>query len=81
MHTDKAGKKGFMTLALSSQVSFGALKVSIVVGTLLVFINHGDKLISMSFVYADILKILLTYLVPYCVSTWSAVRAIQSQEK
>ena len=69
-----------MTLALSSQVLFSSLKVSVIVGTLLVLINHGDKLISMSFLSADILKILLTYLVPYGVSTWSAVKAIQAHE-
>ena len=77
---NQANKKGFMTLALSSQVLFSALKVSVIVGTLLVLINHGDKLISMSFLSADILKILLTYLVPYGVSTWSAVKAIQAHE-
>lgn len=76
----QANKKGFMTLALSSQVLFSSLKVSVVVGSLLVLINHGDKLILMSFSYGDILKILLTYLIPYGVSTWSAVKAIQAHE-
>lgn len=77
---NQANKKGFMTLALSSQVLFSSLKVSVVVGSLLVLINHGDKLILMSFRHGDILKILLTYLVPYGVSTWSAVKAIQVHE-
>ena len=77
---NRANNKGFMTLALSKQVLISSLKVSVVVGTLLLLINHGDKLISMSFTYADILKVLLTYLVPYCVSTWSAVKAIQDRE-
>ena len=76
----QANKKGFMTLALSSQVLFSSLKVSVVVGSLLVLINHGDKLILTSFSYGDILKILLTYSIPYGVSTWSAVKAIQAHE-
>jgi len=74
----KETEHDFLTLALSAPVFYSALKVSLLVGTVLALINHGDKLASMSFSYADLLKIALTYLVPYCVSTWSAVKGIKS---
>lgn len=69
---------GFLSLALSKDVVSRALKVSLLVGTVLAFINHGDKILSISLMEQDILKISLTYLVPYCVSTWSAVHALRA---
>jgi hypothetical protein len=70
---------GFLPLASSAQVVRPAIKVAIVVGTVLVLINHGDAVLKMSLTTSQFLKILLTYLVPYCVSTYSAVKAIQGQ--
>lgn len=46
-----------------------AAKVSAIVGTLLVFINQGD-LITMGML-PPIWKIVLTYMVPYSVSSYS----------
>jgi len=48
-------------------------KMAIFVGTLLMLINHGDKLWLGQLTLVDWLKIGLTYLVPYAVSTWSCV--------
>ena len=48
------------------------------VGTLLALINHGDSILSMSMGGEDMVKVALTYLVPYGVSTWSAVGAIKA---
>ena len=66
----------FIELALSPKVLPRALKVAAVVGTLLLIINYGDKIISQSLGMTDFAKIGLTYLVPYGVSTWSAVQAL-----
>lgn len=71
-------KQHFFTLAFSKQVMPKAFKVALFVGTMLAFINHSDKIFALSFSNQDLLKILLTYLVPYGVSTWSAVEAIRS---
>ncbi|MDC2891249.1 nitrate/nitrite transporter NrtS [Psychrosphaera algicola] len=62
-------------------MAYSALKVSILVGTLLALINHGGALLEMNMSADRIIQILLTYLVPYCVSTFSAVKAIQQYEK
>jgi hypothetical protein len=69
---------GFFSLAFSSPVAGRAVKVAAIVGTLLAFINHGGEILTASVDYQGLLQIALTYLVPYCVSTWSAVRAIQA---
>lgn len=68
---------GFLALAFSAQVVGPAVRIAIVVGTILVLINHGDAVFQMTLTANQLLKILLTYLVPYCVSTYSSVKAIQ----
>lgn len=54
-----------------------AVKISILVGTILALINQGDAILQMSLSKQNVAQIGLTYLVPYCVSTYSSVRAIQ----
>ena len=70
-------EQGFLRIAFSRQVFPRALRVALIVGTILAFINHGDKLISFSLVSMDVLKVVLTYFVPYSVSTWSSVKAMR----
>lgn len=47
-----------------------AAVTALVVGTLLTAINHGDTILAGQ--SPPLLKILLTYCVPYCVTTWGA---------
>lgn len=68
----------FISLAFSKQVVTRAIKVALIVGTLLALINHGERLFAMSLTGQDYFKVILTYFVPYAVSTWSAVSAIRS---
>jgi hypothetical protein len=75
---DNQAVNGFLALAASGQVVRTASKLSLVVGTVLALINHGPGIVEVSLSYGNILQIALTYLVPYCVSTYSSVRAIQA---
>ena len=52
-----------------------AVYVALVVGTILTAINQGDVLLAGEVTSLVIAKILLTYLVPYSVSTFSALSA------
>lgn len=70
----------FVRTAFSKSVYPRALRVALVVGTLLMLINYGDRMFPPDLARRDILKIVLTFLVPYGVSTWSAVRAIEEQK-
>jgi len=71
----------FVDLAMKPSIMVAALKISLIVGTLLALINHGSALSHMALDSDRILQIILTYFVPYCVSTYSAVKAIQDREK
>ena len=57
--------------AFSEGVPQRSLWVALIVGTILNLINQGDRLLSGQ--HLDFMKIALTYLVPYFVSTYGAV--------
>ena len=71
----------FLDLALSKTVAIPALKISLLVGTVLALINHGSSFLEMDLGAERLTQIALTYLVPYCVSTYSSVRAIQAHAR
>jgi ABC-type multidrug transport system permease subunit len=52
-----------------------AIKVAIVVGSMLNIINSYDVLCERSFTYRNILRIILTYITPFCVSLYSSIKA------
>jgi hypothetical protein len=64
-----------MTASKNRALHIRAIKVAIVVGTILGAINYADKLILGTMVPTDWVKLGLTYLVPYCVSLYSALAA------
>jgi hypothetical protein len=76
--SDELSAEGFFSLAFSRQVLPRATRVAFIVGTILAFINHGEKILAVSLSAQDLFKILLTYLVPYGVSIWSAVRTMEA---
>ena len=70
---------GFLRLALQRAVVRRALAYAVVVGALLIAINHGDALLAGEISMGRVLKMALTALVPYYVSTASSVSAIRDQ--
>jgi len=52
-----------------------ALRIALVVGTILFAINHLDAVLAGELTFVLAAKVALTYLVPYCVSTYSALQA------
>mgnify|MGYP001818689347 CR=1 FL=1 len=74
----QAAPTTFVALALSGPVFKRALKIALIVGTLLALINHGERILTSSLTPENLLQIFLTYLVPYSVSTYSSVRSIQA---
>jgi len=65
-------KVAFWSVAFERRTVIRALQVSAFVGTLLTIINQGDLLIKGAWESVNLLKVLLTYCVPYCVSTYSS---------
>jgi len=68
-------------LALRPDVVRRSRKVALLVGTILVGINYGDRMLSGEIGAVDGLKIVLTYCVPYCVSTYAAVSSLLAVAK
>jgi hypothetical protein len=69
----------FISLALRPDVVRRALLYAVVVGGILILINHGDRLVAGEVDARRVLKMLLTPLVPYGVSTLSSVGALRSR--
>ena len=69
-------KEWFRIAALVS-VRRRALRVAAVVGTVLLAINHGDAILHGDVPPVRLLRMVLTLIVPYLVSTFSSVGAIR----
>ena len=65
--------------ALRPPILNRSVKIAVVVGTLLNLINQGDRL----FGAGDInwIKLVLTFLVPFCVATFGAWAALRDGDK
>ena len=70
--------KSWFELATSVPVVRRAAVYAIVVGAVLISINHGDAILRGDFDQARFVKALLTVCVPYVVSTLSSVQALRS---
>ena len=71
----------WFSLCLSKPVVRRALYSALIVGTILIAINHGDALIRGENDPTPVFKIILTILVPYLVSTVSSVLTIIDSQK
>jgi hypothetical protein len=70
----------FWAIAIRRDVLVRALKTAALVGLVLIAINHGDALLAGAVDATRVAKMMLTILVPYSVSTYASVRAIQGIE-
>lgn len=61
------------------RIAFAALKVSLVVGTVLNLINNGEQLWLHHSL--NLWQCALNFLVPYCVSSYSAARNEAQRER
>ena len=69
----------FLELAFGDGTPKKAFLTALVVGTILIIINHGDILLRGE--YPPLVKVVLTYCVPYCVTTWGAITGKRAQRK
>jgi len=66
----------WLRLATRQDVIMRSLRVAVLVGTILVLINYLDHMMGPALGQVDLLKMGLTYLVPYCVSTYASVQSL-----
>lgn len=62
------------------QILKTSIKTAFVVGTILGLINHFDSILRLSLNFTEILQVLITFLVPFCVATYSAAKHAQHLE-
>lgn len=71
----------WLNIALEPTIVRRAIKYAIVVGTVLIAINHGDAILRGNLTVDRLFKMALTVVVPYCVSTASSVGVIQQMRR
>ena len=64
--------KVYCNVAISIPIVRKSLNISLIIGTTLNLINQGDIIVAHNFMDLNLGKILLTYSVPYLVTTYTA---------
>jgi hypothetical protein len=75
--SQQSGFARIIRLCLSGGIPRRSLIVAVIVGTILNLINQSDGLLGRAPI--DWTRLILTYMVPYCVSTYGAVSALLSR--
>ncbi|MGI9286695.1 MAG: nitrate/nitrite transporter NrtS [Pseudomonadales bacterium] len=78
MADTKTRSESWLATAARPDIVKRSLRVGLLVGTLLALINHGDRLLHGDIDAVAMVKILLTYLVPFAVSTWASVQTARA---
>lgn len=74
-------RAGWLFEARQPEIVRRALRVAAVVGTLLVALNYTDRFLAGTVAPLDWLKMGLTYVVPYGVSTFTAVGMRRKEDR
>ncbi len=77
--TNGLSNESFVSLLIKPVTMKRALKVAAVVGTILIAINQGDLLLAGE--WPPIWKIILTYFVPFSVSSYSTAALLADMAK
>ena len=77
LREDIASPPSLTQMILGDGTPKKAIYTALVVGTLLTAINHGDMILSGQ--APAMWKVILTYCVPYCVTTWGAITGKRAQ--
>ncbi|MBI4732376.1 MAG: nitrate/nitrite transporter NrtS [Chloroflexi bacterium] len=73
--------KEWLSLCFTKSIIRRAVLTSLVVGAILIAINHGSAILAGEVDADRLLKIALTALVPYLVSTLSSVSALMDNRR
>ena len=73
--------KEWFHLATQSSIMKRALKYAVIVGSILITINHGHAILRHEVTHERLLQMALTVCVPYTVSTLSSVGALLHHRK
>jgi Ca2+/Na+ antiporter len=81
-HTKKrVNKRSIISYCLERATLLFAIKLALVVGTILALINHGQVIISGHLTFDQLLPMLITYCVPFSVSMYSQVQGKRERDR
>jgi len=73
--------RDWFILAVTPSVVKRSLKYAVIVGLLLILINHSDAILNHTVTFSRGLRMILTVFVPYAVSTFSSVGTLLDQKR
>ena len=80
--TNKQGdKRSLISYCLERATLLFALKLALVVGTILALINHGQAIITGHLTFDQLIPMLITYCVPFSVSMYSQVQGKRERDR
>jgi hypothetical protein len=74
-------KRPLIAYCLERDTLLFAMKLALVVGTILALINHGQAIFTGQLTFDRIIPILITYCVPFSVSMYSQVRGKRERDR
>jgi hypothetical protein len=77
----RENKRSIIAYCLERDTLLFAMKLALVVGTILALINHGQAIISGHFTFDQLLPMLITYCVPFSVSMYSQVQGKRERDR
>ena len=81
-NTKKQGnKRSIISYCLERATLLFALKLALVVGTILAFINHGQAIFTGHLTFDQLIPMLITYCVPFSVSLYSQVQGKRERDR
>lgn len=66
--------KSFWRHCGNPHILYTSAKTALVVGTILALINHFEAILAWQFTTVQVMKIAITYLVPFSVATYAAAK-------
>lgn len=81
-NTNKQGdKRPLIAYCLERATLLFAIKLALIVGTILALINHGQAMFTGHFTFDQLIPILITYCVPFTVSMYSQVQGKRERDR
>ena len=74
-------KSQFLKNWFRKETTFRAVKVALIIGPILTIINQHDVILQGQFDFKFFYKLVLTFMVPYCVSAYSSAKTYSSIHK
>jgi hypothetical protein len=77
----RGDKRSIISYCLERATLLFALKLALVVGTILALINHGQTILTGHLTFDQLIPMLITYCVPFSVSIYSQVQGKRERDR